>query len=201
MNRAFATLLSASLAARAWLVLAALTAGVTGAMAATSTRETDLLDRPAEAPVIQLRPGPSAAPDNRVAPVERTGNPLWAIPLSSLTTTDERPIFSPSRRRPPKAVANVPAAVSSQPSAPAAASVVEEKLSLKLVGTIGNGSEGIAIFTEPSTQAVIRLRLGEAYGGWILQSVRGREASLGKGGQVETISLPRPGDKPSSATK
>ena len=55
-------------------------------------------------------------------------------------------------------------------------------------------SQGIAIFTEPSTQAVIRLRLGEAYGGWILQSVRGREASLGKGGQVETVALPRPGE-------
>jgi hypothetical protein len=178
-----------------------LIAGTAGALAATSSRETDLLDRPAEAPVIELRPGPSAAPDSRAAPQERTGNPLWAIPLSSLTATNERPIFSPTRRYPPKAVANVSTATPSKPSAPASPPVIQEKLSLKLVGTIGNGSEGIAIFTEPSTQAVIRLRLGEAYGGWILQSVRGREASLGKGGQVETVSLPRPGESSASGAK
>jgi hypothetical protein len=28
------------------------------------------------------------------------GNPLWSIPLASLNTTKERPIFSPSRRSP-----------------------------------------------------------------------------------------------------
>ncbi len=176
------------------VLLGLLSASAAAAFAAATARETDLLDRPADAPVIELRPGPAAAPDNRTPPPERSGNPLWAIPLSGLTATDERPIFSPSRRYPPKAVANVSTAAPSKPSAPSAPSVVQEKLSLKLVGTIGNGSEGIAIFTEPSTQAVIRLRLGEAYGGWILQSVHGREASLGKGGQVETVALPRPGE-------
>src|SRR5262245_7427318 len=29
------------------------------------------------------------------------GNPLWQIPVTSLSTTRERPIFSPSRRPPP----------------------------------------------------------------------------------------------------
>lgn len=169
---------------------------VSSGFAATS-RDADLLDRPAEAPVIELRPGPSAVPESR-EPLERTGNPLWSIPLRSLTATGERPIFSPSRRPPPRAVANVPASTLNTVSGATPPSVGQERLTLKLVGTVGNGSEGIAIFTEPSSQAVIRLRLGEAYGGWILQSVRGREAALGKGGQTETISLPRPGEGPSA---
>src|ERR1700742_846990 len=34
-----------------------------------------------------------------------SGNPLWSVPLSVLTATQERPIFSASRRPPPRAVA------------------------------------------------------------------------------------------------
>ena len=34
-----------------------------------------------------------------------SGNPLWAIPLSVLTATQERPIFTASRRPPQRAVA------------------------------------------------------------------------------------------------
>ncbi len=51
-------------------------------------------------------------PPAPVAPAsERTlsANPLWAIPLAQLPNTRDRPIFSPSRRPPPPAVA--PAAV------------------------------------------------------------------------------------------
>src|SRR5690349_1383979 len=33
-----------------------------------------------------------------------SGNPLWAVPLSALTATQERPVFSVSRRPPPRAV-------------------------------------------------------------------------------------------------
>ena len=40
------------------------------------------------------RPAPS--PNAR----SRNGNPLWAIPLSALTATQERPLFSASRRPP-----------------------------------------------------------------------------------------------------
>jgi len=38
------------------------------------------------------------------------GNPLWAIPLDSLTITRDRPLFTPSRRAPVPAVAAVPRA-------------------------------------------------------------------------------------------
>src|SRR5438105_2534326 len=45
------------------------------------------------------------APPSAERPADPTGNPLWAIPLSSLTATRERPIFLPSRRAPRPACA------------------------------------------------------------------------------------------------
>ena len=51
------------------------------------------------------------APPRAERPADPTGNPLWAIPLSSLTATRERPIFLPSRRAPAPAVAGTPVVV------------------------------------------------------------------------------------------
>src|SRR5436305_1923241 len=48
-----------------------------------------------------------AAP-TRVERSDPSGNPLWAIPLSALTATRERPLFLPSRRAPAPAVAGTP---------------------------------------------------------------------------------------------
>src|SRR5436853_7887547 len=48
-------------------------------------------------------------------PADPTGNPLWAIPLSSLTATRERPIFLPSRRAPAPAVAGTAVVVAPPP--------------------------------------------------------------------------------------
>src|SRR6202035_1110317 len=51
-----------------------------------------------------------------------SGNPLWAVPLSVLTATQERPIFSASRRPPQRAVVAVPV---DQISAPVAQTPTE----------------------------------------------------------------------------
>src|ERR1700694_4881990 len=58
---------------------------------------------------------PIARPDREAGSPPPSGNPLWSVPLSVLTATQERPIFSASRRPPPRAVigpriepANVP---------------------------------------------------------------------------------------------
>ena len=103
---------------------------------------------------------------------ERAGNPLWAIPLNQLTSTRERPIFSPSRRPPPPP---------------------PEHPSLALLGTIAGEGEGLALFMETTSQMVVRLRTGEAHEGWVLRSVHGREAQLEKDNRTETVTLPDPG--------
>jgi general secretion pathway protein N len=125
----------------------------------------------------------------------QTGNPLWAVPLRALSATRERPIFSPSRRPAPDAVAVVPAETAPQAPRPAA----PERPSLALVGTIIGEGESIAIFYNPATRTTLRLRLGETdETGWKLVAVDARTTLLEKGRQSVTLALPAPGEAPAN---
>jgi hypothetical protein len=110
------------------------------------------------------------------------GNSLWAIPLTSLSATRERPIFSPTRRPPPAA----------QSSAKSVSSPLTTRPPLALVGAIAGEMEGIAIFLDQTTKGTIRLKTGESYLGWMLQLVKGREAILQKELKTAIFSLPNP---------
>jgi hypothetical protein len=118
-----------------------------------------------------------------------SANPLWAIPLTALSGTRDRPIFSASRRPPPPAVA--PAATAKAPVAPKPQEPERPKFSL--VGTIASGDEGFGIFLDQSTREALRLKIGEDYQGWRLRSVQGREATLEKDQQAVILALPQPG--------
>jgi general secretion pathway protein N len=123
------------------------------------------------------------------------GNPLWAVPLSMLSATQERPLFSPSRRPPPPAVVAAPrvpiVAPLPKPQEP-------DHPLLTVVGTAVSESDGIGIFLDEATNNVIRLRIGENHAGWILRSVQGREASFEKDHRTATLVLPPPGAPQSS---
>jgi hypothetical protein len=126
-----------------------------------------------------------------------SGNPLWVIPLQELSSTRDRPLFSPSRRPPPPPVVE-------RPYVPPPPPRVETKpppepLMLSLLGTIAGDSSGVALFMENNTQEVVRLRTGESHQGWVLRSVHGREAMLEKGDRKETVTLPKPGDGAAAA--
>ena len=120
-----------------------------------------------------------------------SGNPLWTIPLTVLSATRERPIFSSSRRPRPPAVAVAPvvkpAAVAPKPKDP-------ERPKLTLVGTIASGRERFGIFLDQSTKAALRLKMGDDYQGWKLRSVQGREATLEKDQEAVILALPQPGE-------
>jgi len=126
---------------------------------------------------------------------ERHGNPLWAIPLSVLTTARERPLFLPSRRAPAPAVAGPAAA---EPVAPAPSpTAAPEKPRLALVGAVVGDREGIAVLLDETTRAIVRLKTGESHAGWTLRSVRQREATLEKDRETMILALPAPvGKKP-----
>jgi general secretion pathway protein N len=144
-------------------------------------------DQPATpSPVMIVRP-PQPSP----AAPERTpsANPLWEIPLASLSNTRERPIFSPSRRPPPAAVAATPPA--KEPPPPKSPRVEHPQLSL--VGTVGGDDESFGIFVDQTTKAALRLKIGEDYQGWKLRSVQGREVTLQRDTQSAVLSLPQPG--------
>lgn len=173
-----------------------------GASATTSAASDDALDaglsddtRAAGSPAVTPAPvvppvttvrivAPPPAPERALSP-----NPLWAIPLAHLSATRERPIFSPSRRPPPAAVAAEPAIV----KAPAVRKKGPETPPLALVGTIASDEEGFGIFLDQSTKAAIRLKIGDDYQGWKLRSVQGRETALEKDQQLVTLVLPQPG--------
>jgi len=121
---------------------------------------------------------------------EPRGNPLWAIPLKSLTATRERPIFLPSRRAFAPAVAGPPP----PPPAPPAPPKEPDRPRLALVGAVVGEAEGIAVFLDQTNQAIVRLRTGENHSGWVLRSVRGREATLQKDRETVLLALPAPTD-------
>jgi general secretion pathway protein N len=124
-----------------------------------------------------------------VEPIAVSANPLWAVPLSALAATRNRPLFTPSRRPPAPIVANAPVAA---PLPPPPSPAAPQHPNLVLVGTVAGDNESMAVFIDAATRDTIRLRTGEGHLGWILQSVDRRTVTMKKGDQTETLELPRP---------
>ena len=149
---------------------------------------------PAASQFSETPAAPAQAVGAPLAPIEArarsANNPLWAISLTALSGTRERPIFSSSRRPPAPAVALAPVvkpvAVAPKPKDP-------ERPKLSLVGTIASGHERFGIFLDQSTKAALRLKMGDDYQGWTLRLVQGREATLEKDQQAVILALPEPG--------
>ena len=137
---------------------------------------------------------PLAGPKREALKPAVSGNPLWSIPLSALTATQERPIFSASRRPPPRAVAG-PRIEPVQ--APVVKPAEPQHPPLALIGAVVGDSDAIAVFLDRTNQAIVRLRAGETHAGWVLSSVLRREVTLTKDDQTEVLMLQRP-DSPGS---
>jgi general secretion pathway protein N len=160
------------------------------AFAYTASGVDDAANPGADNPGLDVTRHAMPPPDVTAKPAEAPtviANPLWAIPLSALTATRARPLFTPSRRAPAPVVASVPVAAP-RPAPPPA---LPQHPNLTLVGTVAGETEGIAVFVDPTTRDTVRLRTGEGHSGWILQSVERNAATLQKGGQTDTLALPR----------
>jgi hypothetical protein len=125
-------------------------------------------------------------PMNHDGPALRS-NPLWAIPLSSLSATRERPLFAPSRRPPPAAIAVVPPAPR---VAPPPKAEEPDHPPLTVVGTVTGETGGIGLFLDQTTNTIIRLKTGESHSGWVLSAIQGREASFERDHRTATLALP-----------
>jgi general secretion pathway protein N len=122
------------------------------------------------------------------SPGGRVANPVLALPISQLSMTRDRPIFSPSRRPP------------TPPGLPVIAKPVEPAKPMQpetppfiLVGTVAGEDSGIAVFVEQSGENSVRLRLNESHQGWTLQSIQGREVTLLKDHKSSVLALAPPG--------
>ena len=134
-----------------------------------------------------VEPHPAAAKNVNPRQPPPGGNPLWGIPISSLSATRERPIFSASRRppappAPPKPVAEAP------PPPPEL-----EHCPFTLVGTALGEPQNVALILDQTTKSLVRLHVGEVALGWYLRSVDLRTMTLEKNSQFVTLSLPAPG--------
>jgi general secretion pathway protein N len=161
-----------------------------GELRAVTSRDVDILPDDVVAPTVQVfetRSPSKAARDPALAPP--TGNPLWSVPLSKLSATRDRPVFSASRRPPPQAVV-APIVEKAKPPPQAA---LPEPLNLTLVGAVVGESDAIAVFIDRANHGTVRMRAGDSRGGWQLSSIVGREATLKNGDRTEVLVLVKPG--------
>lgn len=132
---------------------------------------------------------PLPRPNRQAAKPSPAGNPLWSVPLSVLTATQERPIFLASRRPPQRGVVTPPPEEITVPVLPKA--VEAERPPLALIGAVVGDSDAIAVFLDRTNQKIVRLRQGEAHAGWVLDLVQGREVTLKKADRSEILGLQR----------
>lgn len=166
--------------------------GHQSARAATGSVDDTAIDA---APSIAA-PMPNAFGRSEPASRAQTGNPLWAIPLRSLSATRERPLFSPTRRGPAPAIVVAPSGPPIQQPKAAA----QDDPQLTLVGTIVGRTVSIGIFVDRIAKSVIRLKLGQQHDGWSLRAVQDREALFEKDQREVTLALPPRNSSESSET-
>ena len=174
--------------------------GANGNVWAATSRTLDILPDDVVAPSINTFEMERRLPLERKrdsAALPPSGNPLWSVPLSTLSATRDRPVFSASRRAPPQAVAApLVATVVAPPPAPPMA---PEPVNLILVGTVVGENDAMAIFIDRANQGVVRMRAGESHGAWTLSSIVGREATLRNQDRTEVLGLVKPGEPVPSA--
>ena len=118
-----------------------------------------------------------------------SGNPLWSVPLSVLAATQDRPVFSASRRPPQRAVA---APFVEQVALPVPQKAAEpERPPLTLIGAVVGDSDAIAVFLDQTSQKIVSLHQGDSHAGWELGAVLQREVTLKKADQTEVLALQR----------
>src|SRR5262249_52741193 len=172
-------------AALVWTVLS----GATGAMICACPAAADSVDQienPGQVELTQIPPQPQKSSADVTTPV---GNVVRAVPLSKLSMTRARPIFSPSRRPPPPQVMMPVIARPVERPKPAE----PENPPLVLVGTVVGEDSGIAVLVEQATENVIKLRVNESHQGWTLRSIQGREVTFQNDRKSSVLALAPPG--------
>ncbi len=146
------------------------------------------------APTTKTLPG-LAVDDALLPPL--TGNPLAGLKLSDLQATRNRPLFTPSRRAPRPATnanANNSASSSTQPADPETKQAPDPEETAKagqfvLMGVVKGDSERLALLRHKATGELLRLREGDIFDGWSLDSLESDRVHLSKGGLQEVIVL------------
>ncbi|MDP1906734.1 MAG: hypothetical protein Q8K85_00440 [Hyphomicrobium sp.] len=147
-------------------------------------------------------PGATSSPQTRGAPADEeraapsasgaaTGNPLASIDAAALSDTVDRPLFAPSRSRPPEVVAE--RAQAPPPPPPP---------SFALLGVVHDGGRAIALVRKVSDGTTFRVEVGDTIGGWQVAGVEATSIRLQRAdGTSRTVHLrdDKPPAKPNAA--
>jgi general secretion pathway protein N len=106
-------------------------------------------------------------------------NPLAAQSLERLSTTVDRPLFSPSRRPPPGPVAQAP-----EPPVPPA-----PPPNLVLSGIVMDGKNARAVVQVGAEKRILRAQIGDNIDGWTVSRIEGRKLVLSLDGRFATFTL------------
>lgn len=117
---------------------------------------------------------------------QRPLNPFERLRIESLTATRDRPLFSASRRPPPRAVVG-PIVEPVQPVAPPPTEPSRPQLAM--IGSIVSKGDAIAVLVDQATQQVQLLRRGDVYAGWTVDTVQRREVTLRQDSRLEVFPL------------
>ncbi|WFU82357.1 hypothetical protein QA645_06330 [Bradyrhizobium sp. CIAT3101] len=131
-------------------------------------------------------PGSETGQDQAPVQARHGGNPLWTVPLTELSATGERPIFTPARRPSRPVAGEAPAA-----STPRQAQATPDRPALSLLGTVtdADGAGGIGIFIDDIAKRAMRLKTGEQHDGWALRRVQRGRVVMEKNGTRVTLAL------------
>ena len=112
------------------------------------------------------------------------GKSLTAI--ASISAARNAPVRSPD----PGKCGKAHVAPSVEPVVDPSSPSEPERPSLALIGAVVGDSDAIAVFLDQTNQQIVRLRQGETHSGWVLNSILGREVTLKKADQIETLGFP-----------
>jgi hypothetical protein len=128
-------------------------------------------------------PAGEAQPKGTVASATlAAGNPLAAVDLQTLGDTVNRPLFAPSRSRPPPVV-EAPIEVAAAPPPPPPPSYA-------LLGVVRNAGRAIALLLRVSDGTSFRAEVGDTIGGWRVASVESTAVRLERAdGTIDTVQL------------
>ena len=164
--------------------------GATAAMICACPAAADSVDQIENPTQVELRQVPPPQPQKSSPDVTTSvGNVVLAVPLSKLSMTRDRPIFSPSRRPPPPPAMMPVIARPIERAKPAE----PENPPLVLVGTVVGEDSGIAVLVEQATENVVKLRVNESHQGWTLRSIQGREVTFQNDRKSSVLALAPPG--------
>jgi hypothetical protein len=124
----------------------------------------------------------AAATAEQQEPAPALANPVAAQSLDRLSSTLERPLFSPSRRPPappPPPVAQAPPPPAPPPPPP----------NLVLFGVVMDGEGARAVVRSGADKKLVRAQIGDEIDGWKVSQIEGRKVVLSLGDRFATFML------------